>query len=75
MTWLIRLFKVLGFTSLAAIALAVLFQPLSVVGLVVVASIGDVTGWYRVEDYMCTIPQECEEFIAERKRQRENTTR
>jgi hypothetical protein len=74
-TWLSRLSKVLSFTVLAAMMLALLFQPLSVVGLVAAAWIGDTTGWYRVEDYMCTIPEGCEDYIAERKRLRENATR
>jgi hypothetical protein len=36
----------------------------------VTAWLTDKTDW-RIEDYMCTIPEGCKEYVAERKRARE----
>src|ERR1700733_12153493 len=48
-------------------------QPLPVVSRPA-AWISDTTDW-RLEDYMCTLPEGCTEFIAERKRLREQNRR
>jgi hypothetical protein len=64
--WLRRLW----WAALITIA-ALLLIP---VGFLAAAWIGDATGWYRVEDYMCTIPEGCDEYVAERKRLREMRT-
>jgi len=42
-------------------------------GFYVAAMIGDYTGWYRVEDYMCMSQDRegCERWIAEKARDRE----
>jgi len=71
MKWLVRLARALGYSILAAIIVLLLYPTLSMVGVLTAAWIGDTTGWYRVEDYMCTIPEGCKEYIAERKRLRE----
>jgi hypothetical protein len=65
--WLGRLAKVLGFVILVFLS----FELVPIVGILTAAWIGDTTGWYRVEDYMCTLPEGCKEYIAERKRLRE----
>jgi hypothetical protein len=64
--WLRRLWRVALTTAVAPLLIPVEFYA--------AAWIGDATGWYRVEDYMCTIPEGCDESIAERKRLREMRT-
>jgi hypothetical protein len=71
MIWLIKLSRALGYTVAIVAVVWLLFQPFSVVGLLVTAMLGEATGWYRIEDSMCTLPEGCKEYIAERKLQRE----
>jgi hypothetical protein len=70
MNWLIRPARTLGFTVLALLIALLLFQPLSLAVVLIHAWITDLTDW-RLEDYMCTVPEGCSEFIAERRRWRE----
>jgi hypothetical protein len=58
----------------AGIVVVVFLIALLPLGFTAAVIIGDVTGWYRMEDQMCTITQGCDEYIAERKRLRENRT-
>jgi hypothetical protein len=67
--WLVRILKVLGCTMAATVIASLLFQPLSVAVVLIHAWITDPTDW-RLEDYMCSLPEGCSEFIAERKRRR-----
>ena len=46
------------------------FPLLYLAGDFIVLSFTDKTDW-RIEDYMCTVPEGCDEFIATRKRARE----
>jgi hypothetical protein len=72
--WFVTLAKALGYAALAAVVAMLLFPALSLIGFYTAAWIGEKTGWYRVEDYMCMNDdwKTCEEWIAEEKRQREN---
>jgi hypothetical protein len=71
--WLARPLKALGYTVAATVIALLLFQPLSLAVVLIHAWISDPTDWH-LEDYMCTVPQGCSEFIAERKRQREQNS-
>ena len=65
--------KVIRITALTLSGLVVLLVSLPwlyVAGFLVSKTIIDQTAW-RIEDYMCTLPEGCDEFIAERKRLRE----
>jgi hypothetical protein len=55
---------------MTVVILLLLFQPLSLAVVLIHAWISDPTDW-RLEDYMCTLPEGCSESIAERKRMRE----
>lgn len=70
---LIPLSKLLGLLGWYLV-LAVVLGLSPVIIFYGIAGFGEKTGWYRVEDYMCTIPQGCDEYIAERKRLREIRT-
>jgi len=63
------LFKILKVIWIAVVMLALL-PWIFVAGDLIVLSFTDRTDW-RIEDYMCTLPEGCDEFIAERKRARE----
>jgi hypothetical protein len=56
--WLVRLSKAFGFTVLAAAILLLLFQPISLAVVLTAAWISAPTDW-RLEDYMCTLPEGC----------------
>jgi hypothetical protein len=57
--------------SLAAIGFLLLLTPaLVLAGKFTFIWLIDKTDW-RIEDYMCTLPEGCDEFIAERRRLRE----
>ncbi|MCC8938038.1 hypothetical protein H8A99_16555 [Bradyrhizobium sp. Arg68] len=65
--------KVIRITALTLSGLVVLLVSLPwlyVAGFLVSKTIIDKTAW-RIEDYMSTLPEGCDEFIAERKRLRE----
>jgi hypothetical protein len=64
--WLRRL----GWAALTIVVVVWLLP----VWIVAAAWIGDKTGWYYLEDSMCTIPEGCEEYAARRKRLREMRT-
>jgi hypothetical protein len=57
--------------TLAAILLLLLLTPaLVLAGKFTFIWFTDKTDW-RIEDYMCTLPDGCDKYIAERKKQRE----
>ena len=62
-----RLYVGLIFVVLLPIVVLLVFPPFS---MFVYAWLTDKTDW-RIEDYMCTVPEGCKEYIAERKRARE----
>jgi hypothetical protein len=63
--------KVLAVGFWIVLVACLLFWP----SLYAVAWVGDETGWYHVEDYMCdaATAQECDKYIAERKMLRART--
>jgi hypothetical protein len=63
---MLKILKVIGIVAIASIATLILLPWLYVAADLV----RDRTNW-RVEDYMCTLPEGCKEFIAERKHHRE----
>jgi hypothetical protein len=69
--WLVRAVRIVTITIVGAIAAGLLFIVLAVPGFFAVAWVGEKTGWYRVEDSMCTSDQGCAEYIAEKKRLQE----
>ncbi len=46
----------IGPALLALLLITLLFVAISSVGILVAALIGQTTGWYRIEDHMCTLP-------------------
>ena len=45
-------------TIVTAALTIVALVSLSALGLVAFLSVGDLTGWYRIEDHMCKLPQD-----------------
>jgi hypothetical protein len=39
--------------TIASLAAAIVIIPLGFV------AVGELTGWYRIEDHMCKLPEEC----------------
>jgi hypothetical protein len=67
---LFKILKVIGIVVIGSVATLVLLPWLVAAGNLIVISFTDKTDW-RIEDYMCTLRGGCDEFIAERKRARE----
>ncbi|MCA6125358.1 hypothetical protein J6500_26190 [Bradyrhizobium sp. WSM 1704] len=67
---MLKVIRVIALTVSALVVLLLSLPWLYVAGFLVAKTFTERTAW-RIEDYMCTLPEGCDEFIAERRRQRE----
>jgi hypothetical protein len=68
--WIDRVRKAIVAILILVFAIPIFLYALFFVFFYIDASLNDKTDW-RIEDYMCTLPEGCKEFTESRKRSRE----